>query len=119
MKRVFLLFPLAGVLLLLMACSKNNNGTNTTTETSEVTLPTVIADSVGDITMSTASFFCKIISNGGGAISDRGIYYGKVANPVTNKTAATTFRSGGEFELAIKQLEPNTTYYVRGYATNS
>jgi len=119
MKRVLLLFPLAGVLLLLMACSKNNNGTNTTTETTEITLPALIADSVGDITMSAASFFGKIISKGGGAISDRGIYYGKVANPVENKISAPTYRSGGEFEVAIKALEPNTTYYVRGYATNS
>jgi hypothetical protein len=119
MKRVFFLFPPAGVLLLLMACSKNNNGTNTTTETSEVTLPTLIADSVGHLTMSAASFFGKIISNGGGAISDRGVYYGKVANPVTNKMSATTYTSGGRFELAMKELEPNTTYYVRGYATNS
>jgi hypothetical protein len=119
MKRVLFLFPPAGVLLLLMACSKNNNSTDTPTETTEVTLPTLIADSVGDITMSSARFFCKIISNGGGAISDRGIYYGKAANPVANKMSATTYRSGGEFEFAIKELEPNTTYYVRGYATNS
>src|SRR4051812_14616418 len=99
MKRVFFLFPPVGVLLFLMACSKNNNGTNTTTETTEVTLPTLIADSVGDITMSAASIFCKIINNGGGAISDRGIYYGKMANPVANKISATTYRSGGEFEV--------------------
>jgi hypothetical protein len=119
MKRLFFLLPPAGVLLLLMACSKNNNGTNTTTETTEVTLPTLIADSVGDITMSAATFFGNIVNNGGGAISDRGVYYGKVANPVTNKKSATTYRSGGGFELAIKELEPNTTYYIRGYATNS
>jgi len=119
MKRDLLLFPAMGVLLLLMACSKKNNGTNTTTDTSEVTLPALIADRVGDVTISTASFSGKITSNGGGAISDRGIYYGKEANPVANKISATTYTSGGEFGVTIKELEPNTTYYVRGYATNS
>lgn len=118
MKRVLLLFPVTGLLLLLMACRKNNSGTEATTGTFEEMLPTVIADSVGEVTTSAVSFFCKI-TNKGGTITDRGIYWGKEANPTGNRISSTTYRSGGEFQVSIKDLTPNTTYYLRGYATNS
>jgi hypothetical protein len=118
MKKVLLLFPITGLLILLIACNKSNSGTETTTVTTEEKLPVVIADSVGEITASAASFFGKI-TNKGGTITDRGIYWGKEANPAGNKISATTYSSGGEFQVSIKELTPNSTYYVRGYATNS
>jgi hypothetical protein len=118
MRNVSLLLPFTGLLILVMACRKNNSGQEPTTITEEEKLPTVIADKVKDITTSAASFFGKITNNGG-AITDRGICWGKETNPTGNKTSATAYRSGGQFEVSIKELTPNTTYYVRGYATNS
>lgn len=118
MKNALLLFPFTGLLILGMACRKNNSGSEPTTTTAEEKLPTVIADKVKDITTSAASFFGKITNNGGD-ITDRGIYWGKEVNPTGNKISSTAFRSSGEFEVSIKELTPNTTYYVRGYATNS
>jgi hypothetical protein len=120
MKRVIFL-PCMTLLLFmwLLACSKSDNGTNTPPEPVEVKLSTVAGDSVGNITTSTASFFGHVTSNGGGAISDRGIYWGKAANPTQNKTTANIYKSNGQFQTDIKGLEPNATYYVRGYATNS
>lgn len=118
MKNALLLFPFAGLLVFVMACRKNNSGQEPTTTTAEEKLPTVIADKVSDITSSTANFFGKI-TNKGGDITDRGIFWGKEANPAGNKISATTYSSGGDFQVALKELTPNTTYYVRGFATNS
>lgn len=123
MKRVIPLPCLAMLLwflsFTLFACDKDNNTTGTPPVPTEVKLPTLVADSVGSITTSTASFYGNITSNGGGTISDRGVCWGKTANPTENKTTATTYRSGGQFTVDIKSLEPNTTYYIRGYAINS
>jgi hypothetical protein len=118
------IFQLSLALLLSMsvwACSKNKADSNTVAPpaTTDIVLPTLIADSVGSITTSTASFFGYITNNGGGAITDRGIYYGKAASPAENKTTATSYKNSGQYVTDLKGLEPNTTYYVRGYATNS
>lgn len=117
-------FHLSYALLLCLsasACSKTKTDTNTSAppEPAGVVLPTVIADSMGSITTSTASFYGTVTNNGGEAIADRGIYYGKVATPAENKTVATSYKNSGQFVTDLKDLEPNTTYYIRGYATNS
>lgn len=120
MKKVLLLPFLAALLWLFIACSKKSSSTEPAIEeTTEVTLPTVTADSIGDITLSAATYYGKITSNGGGAITDRGVYWGTSPHPTENKTAATNYRSDGGFTTSVKGLEPNTTYYVRGFATNS
>lgn len=120
MKRVTPLPCLAMLLwILLFACSKSNNTTGTPPPTTEVKLPALVADSVGSITTSTASFFGTITDKGGGTITDRGVYWGKTANPTENKTTANIYRSNGQFTVDLKSLEPNTTYYIRGYAINS
>lgn len=121
MKSVILLPCIAVPLFLcVVACSKSSRDSSTDTPpATAVSLPTLVADSTGSITTSTASFFGKITSKGGGTITDRGICWGKTANPTENKTTAISYRSSGEFTAELKTLEPNTTYYVRGYATNS
>lgn len=121
MKSVILLPCIAGLFFLsVMACRKSGqSSTDTPPPATEIQLPTVAADSVGSITTSTAGFFGKITSKGGGTITDRGIYWGKTASPAGNKTTATSYKSSGEFFADIKGLEPNATYFVRGYATNS
>ncbi|WP_276483160.1 hypothetical protein [Paraflavitalea pollutisoli] len=122
MKKAMLLPCFSGLLLIsALSCSKNNKEENTTppTGTIETTPPSVKADSVGNITLSSAVFYGKVTSHGGETLTDRGIYWGKTSTPTTNKTSAQAYRSGGEFQADLSRLDPNSTYYVRGYATNS
>ena len=119
MKNVILLSCMAVLFISVLACSKNGGGTEPPPEPVEIKLSTLVADSVGSISTSTAIFYGNITSNGGGTVTDRGICWGKTANPTENKTTATSYTSRGLFTTDIKQLEPNTTYYVRGYATNN
>ncbi len=122
MKKKLLLPCFIGIFFLyILGCSKENKAGVTPPPPggTEITTPTVRADSVNNITLSTASFYGKVTSNGGDAITDRGVCWSKTANPTENKTPATAYRSGGDFHTDIKGLEPNSTYFIRGYATNS
>lgn len=122
MKQNVFHLPLAWMLCMsLPACSKTKTDSTAGVPPAPagVVLPTLVADSVGSITTATASFFGNVTNNGGEALLDRGICYGKTASPVEHKTTATSYKNSGQYVADLKELEPNTTYYVRGYATNS
>ena len=104
----------------VFACSKKSGPEEEPpVVTPELTMPAVSADSVRNITTASATFYGNVPSNGGAALSDRGIFIGATATPTENKTAATSYQTNGRFTVELKQLTPNTTYFIRGYATNS
>lgn len=104
----------------IYACNKKTGGTNDPgTVTPELTVPSVTADSVRNITTAGATFYGNVPSNGGEALADRGVLFGASATPTENKTTATSYLTSGRFTVDLKQLSPNTTYFIRGYATNS
>lgn len=104
----------------IYACNKKTGGTNDPgTVTPELTLPSITADSVRNVTTAGATFYGNVPSNGGEALTDRGVFFGASATPTENKTTATSYTTSGRFTVDLKQLSPNTTYFVRGYATNS
>ena len=56
---------------------------------------------------------------GGCAVTARGVCWGTTSNPTVGASNFTTDGTGiGAFTSAITGLSPNTTYYVRSYATN-
>jgi hypothetical protein len=120
-KSIPLLWLAAVPFLSFESCSKAGGTEPVTppTTTTEVKLATVGTDSVGSIATSSAIFYGKISNNGGGTITDRGIYWGKTATPTDNKTVANSYQNSGQFIANLNWLEPNTQYFVRGYATNS
>ena len=85
----------------------------------DVALAVLTTKSATAITDSTAILGGNISSNGGGAIIARGICWSTSAGPTIsgNKTSDST--GIGSFTSKLKGLTPNTTYYVRAYATNS
>jgi hypothetical protein len=102
-------------------CSKKSNNEPTTPipVTPTIKPATVVADSVVKVSTSTATFYGNITYNGGGSISDRGVVFGKTANPTENKTTATSYQTGGQFYTELKNLEPDTKYFIRAYAVNN
>ena len=82
-------------------------------------LPTVVTGTVSDITGTTAIGGGEVTTNGGAAVTARGVCWSTSQNP-TVADAHTEDGSGtGAFTSSITGLTPNTTYYVRAYATNS
>jgi uncharacterized protein (TIGR02145 family) len=84
------------------------------------TIPTLTTTETTSISTSTASTGGNITADGGAAVTSRGVVWGTSPNPTIALTTKTTAGSGnGIFTSSITGLTPNTTYYVRAYATNN
>lgn len=89
-----------------------------TTGTS-IVVPTVMINSIGNITGNSAEVACEILSKGGGAISVSGICWNTTGSPTTANSKTTNgITEVGTFTSAMSGLQPNTRYYVKSYATN-
>ena len=94
-------------------------GTRSVTVTVNGTVPTVSTNTVTNIAATSASCGGNVTSNGGANVTARGVCWSTSQNP-TISDSHTTDGSGTEsFTSSISGLSPNTTYYVRAYATNS
>lgn len=81
--------------------------------------PIVTTFEATQISLRTATVGGEVTDHGGSDVVERGICYSTSANPsITNKKIVCG--SGlGEFTCDLTDLEKNTKYYVRAYATNS
>jgi uncharacterized protein (TIGR02145 family) len=81
--------------------------------------PTLTTSSISSITSTSVNGGGNISSDGGASISARGLVYGTSANPTLSNTVLTIGSGTGSFSGTLTGLTPNTTYYIRAYATNS
>jgi hypothetical protein len=76
-------------------------------------------NAVSNITTTTADAGGNITSDGGTAITERGIVYSTTSNPSTANTKIVAVSAGiGSYTVTIPGLNPTTLYYVRAYAIN-
>ena len=90
-----------------------------TVTTPAVTLPTVITSSITDITPTTATCGGNVTYNGNAAVTARGVCWSTSNNPTVYDSYTEDGTGTGVYTSSITGLIPNTTYYVRAYATNS
>ena len=81
--------------------------------------PTLTTSSVSSITSTSAGIGGNISADGGASVSARGLVYGTASNPTLSNTVLSIGSGTGVFTGTISGLTPNTTYYLRAYATNS
>ena len=81
--------------------------------------PTLTTTSISSITSTSANAGGNISSDGGAAVSVRGLVYGITSNPTLSNSVLSIGSGTGGFSGTISGLMPNTTYYVRTYSTNS
>ena len=81
--------------------------------------PTLTTSSVSSITSTSVNSGGNISSDGGAAVSARGLVYATTSNPTLVNTVLVIGSGTGSFSGTLTGLTPNTTYYVRAYATNS
>ena len=81
--------------------------------------PTLSTSAVSDITSTTATCGGIITSDGGDAVTVRGVCWGTSQNPTTSNSKSADGTGSGSFTSSITGLTSGTTYYVRAYATNS
>ena len=78
-------------------------------------LPTVTTTALSDITALSSVSGGTIISSGGAEIVNRGVCWSTSSNPTIANNVTQDW--GSPFTSSIPGLAPNTTYYVRAYAT--
>lgn len=86
---------------------------------SSTSLPTVTTGSVSNITASGASCSGNVTNDGGASVTQRGFCYSTSQNPTISNSKVTSGSGTGSFSANLTGLSPNTTYYVRAFATNS
>lgn len=107
LKTVFL----TTIAILLFSCTKEEIKAN---------LPTLSTATLANITPNSASLDVAISSDGGGAITARGLVWHTSQNPTISLSTKTIDGTGiGTFTSQLINLIPGTTYYIRAYATNS
>lgn len=84
-----------------------------------VSLPTVITGNVSNITATTATCGGEVTSSGGSTVTACGVCWSTSQNPTVADSHTTDSDGIGIFNSNITGLTPNTTYYVKAYATNS
>ncbi len=117
----------AGTTYYVRAYATNSQGTSygeeiTFTTALSTTLANVTTSAVTQITETTAVAGGNVTSDGNAEVTERGVVYSTVSNPVINNIYHTTVKSGsgtGSFSVNLTNLVEGTKYYVRAYATNS
>jgi len=82
-------------------------------------LPVVVTNEVTEITTNTALSGGIVTDIGATAVSSRGVVWSTTPTPTISSTGVTiNGANSGTFTSEISNLSPNTTYYLRAYATN-
>ena len=85
----------------------------------QVSIPIINTKTASLITSSTATSGGNVISDGGSTVTERGVCWATNPNPTIADTHITNGNGIGSFTCNLTGLVPNTTYYIRAYATNS
>jgi len=80
------------------------------------TLSTIAISAISDVSAITGG---NITSDGGAAVTARGVCWGLNQNPTTSENKTSDGSGAGTFTSSITGLISGTTYYIRAYATNS
>lgn len=82
-------------------------------------IPVVTTTAVSAITQTTSQSGGNVASDGGAAVTARGVCWSTDPTPTIADNKTTDGSGTGSFTSAITGLNTGTNYYVRAYATNS
>jgi len=80
---------------------------------------TLTTNTVSSITPTSVNGGGNISADGGASVTAKGIVYGTSTNPTLSNSVLTIGSGTGSFSGSLTGLTPNTTYYIRAYATNT
>lgn len=96
-------------------------GNSISFKTLSATAPTGISiNNVSNISYNSASFSGNLNSDGGSSLTARGFVYSNSSSiPNTNNSIIFSSNGTGSYSSQVSGLLPNTTYFVRAFASNS
>lgn len=80
--------------------------------------PTVITNSISNVTSNSATSGGSIENDGGSDVTSKGLVYGTTENPTTSNNVINAGEGNESFVMEITDLYPATDYYVRAFAVN-
>ncbi len=99
--------------------SKNSGYAVRLVRKADVPVTMLTTNIVGCITDSSAVSGGNIATDGGIAVTARGVCWDTISNPTIRGSHTTDSAGTGSFTSHITGLRANTVYYVRAYATNA
>lgn len=112
-----------GTTYYVRAYAINGNGTaygnQVTFTTPEAGVAVLTTKTLTDISVTSARSGGDITSDGGAAITAKGVCWSTSENPTADNAHTNDGTGTGSFNSIITGLNEGTTYYVRAYATNS
>jgi uncharacterized protein (TIGR02145 family) len=103
------------------AYATNSTGTTYGNQVSFLTasdIPKVTTSSVGTVTATTATVGGEVLDNNGSTTTTRGVCYNSIGSPTIADNIKSESGGIGTFTMSLTGLTPNTSYYVRAFATN-
>ncbi|HKG05556.1 MAG TPA: fibrobacter succinogenes major paralogous domain-containing protein [Pedobacter sp.] len=103
------------------AYATNSKGTaygNQIEFSSKANLPAVTTNAIDELFPNYAKGAMTIVGNGGSDILHSGLCWSTSQNPTTSDNKTDAGLQTPTYELVMKPLKPNTTYYYRAYATS-
>jgi poly(3-hydroxybutyrate) depolymerase len=83
-------------------------------------IPTLSTSAISNLGSTTATSGGNVSADGGATVTARGVVWSTNPTPVISLSTKTSNGTGtGTFTSSLTSLSPNTTYFVRAYATNS
>lgn len=111
-----------GTTYYLRAYATNSAGTAYGNQVSFTTgtVPVLSTKAISSITTTAARSGGAVTVQGSSPVTERGVVWSITSKPTIERSTKTSNGSGlGSFNSNLTGLSPNTTYYVRAYATNS
>ena len=82
--------------------------------------PSLNTTAISGLTQTTVNAGGNITSDGGHAVTERGVCWSESPAPTTSLSTKTSNGTGtGAFTSSVTGLSPSTTYHLRSYAVNS
>ncbi len=97
-----------GAIVVLNSCNKE-----------EEELPVVATGEISEVAFQSAYCEGNVSDDGGSPITAKGICWALEHDPSISGAKTDHGAGTGSYKSAINGLSPNTTYYVRAYATSS
>ena len=114
MKKLTLVLTAAMLLVISVSCNKEKEPVDS------ATAPTVVTVDASSVLSSSFTAGGNVTSDGGAAVTERGLCYGTSAGvTVDNSKIAASSSGKGVFEITVTGLSAGVTYYFKAYAINS
>ncbi|MCX6268996.1 MAG: hypothetical protein NTW16_16860, partial [Bacteroidetes bacterium] len=101
------------------SCGVSSPLTLTQTTSACIVSPIVTTTVASSIALTTATSGGNVTSDGGAAVTARGVCWSTSPNPTIANSKTIDGTGAGQYSSNLTELTPNTLYYVKAYATNS